>query len=235
MQAADFGDLDDRPLRRGLDGTGLGRVLLQGQVRPRPVVVTEITGDDPSEVGGVQDDDVVEALATNGTDQTLDVGALPGGVGRREHLGEAKSSHALPEGRAIDGVAIPQQVARRRVPGKGLKQDWSPDRTRLVGQLGFSASGRGDGIVVYTFGSRTYELVSEFGEWPVWLPDRRRVLFVTGGKEYWIVDTKTKQKRKIYSVTRGVLGPARLTRDGRLAFFPLRLLDADTYLLHLES
>ncbi len=114
-----------------------------------------------------------------------------------------------------------------------IAQDWSPDGARLVGQLGFTAS-RGDGIVVYTFNTRRYERVAEFGEWPVWLPDGRRALFVANGKDYWVVDTRTKRTQKIYSVPRGVLGPARLTRDGRIAVFPLRLVDADIYLLRFE-
>jgi Tol biopolymer transport system component len=123
----------------------------------------------------------------------------------------------------------PQEAFRRFIA-----QDWSPDGARLVGQLGFTAS-RGDGIVVYTFSTRKYERVAEFGEWPVWLPDSRRVLFVANGKEYWVVDTRTKRTRKIYTAPRGVLGPARLTRDGRMAVFPLRLLEADIYLLTFEE
>lgn len=130
-----------------------------------------------------------------------------------------------------DAAALPQ-------PQEGLRdfiaQDWSPDGARLAGQLGFTAS-RGNGIVVPTFGTRRYEQVTDFGEWPVWLPDSRRVLFVANGRDYWVMDTRTKQTRKIYSTPRGVLGPARLTRDGRTAVFPLRLTEADTQLLRFES
>ena len=115
-----------------------------------------------------------------------------------------------------------------------IAQDWSQDGTQLVGQINFTAS-RGDGIVVYDFRSRTYERVSEFGEWPSWLPDSRRVLFVADGKDYWVVDTRTKQRTRIYTTPRGGLGPARLTRDGRTAFFPLRLVEADIYLLIPEG
>ena len=95
-------------------------------------------------------------------------------------------------------------------------------------------TGGAKGIVSYTFASKTYERVTDFGEWPVWLPDSRRVLFVTGGKEYWVVDTSTKQKEKVFSVTRDIIGPARLTRDGRAAFFPRRVTEADIYLLTFE-
>jgi Tol biopolymer transport system component len=132
---------------------------------------------------------------------------------------EAQTPEALPR---------PAEALRRFIV-----QDWSPDGTRLVGQLGFTAS-RGDGIVVYTFGTRRYERVAEFGEYPLWLPDSRRVLFVANGKEYWVVDTRTNSRRQIYSAPRGVLGPARLSRDGRVAVFPLRLTEADIYLMSFD-
>ena len=84
-------------------------------------------------------------------------------------------------------------------------QDWSPDSTRLAGQIGMTGGAKG--IVIYTFASRAYERLTDFGEWPVWLPDSRRVLFVSGGRDYWVVDTRTKQTRKVFSVPGGGLGP----------------------------
>ncbi len=123
------------------------------------------------------------------------------------------------------------------LPDRGLRpfsaQDWSPDRRKLAGQIG--AVGSAKGIVIYTFASRSYERLTDFGEWPVWLPDSRRVLFVTGGKEFWVVDARTKEKHPIFRVTRDVLNPARLTGDGRAAFFALRVTAADIYLLTFEK
>jgi Tol biopolymer transport system component/tRNA A-37 threonylcarbamoyl transferase component Bud32 len=122
-------------------------------------------------------------------------------------------------------------------PKKSLQpfsaQDWSPDGTRLAGQTGMT--GGAMGIVTYSFASRAYERLTDFGEWPVWLPDSRHVLFVTGGNEYWVVDTQTKQKRAVFSVAQDRLGPARLTRDGRVAFFTRRVTEADIYLLTFEE
>jgi eukaryotic-like serine/threonine-protein kinase len=122
-------------------------------------------------------------------------------------------------------------------PDQGLRpfsaQDWSPDGTKLAGQIGMAGSA--NGIVIYTLASHVYERLTDFGEWPVWLPDSRRVLFVTGGKEYWVVDARTKQKRSVFSVTRDVLNPARLTGDGRVAYFTRRVTTADIYLLTFEK
>jgi Tol biopolymer transport system component len=106
---------------------------------------------------------------------------------------------------------------------------WSPDGQWLCG--GVRADG---GIFTYEFRTQRYERLTEFGEWPVWLPDSRRILFVSGGKAFYIVDRVTKDVRKIYSVTRDVLGPPRLTRDGRHAYYSRRVTEADVWLMTLR-
>jgi serine/threonine protein kinase len=127
----------------------------------------------------------------------------------------------------------PQVLPR---PGEALlpfiATDWSPDGTRLAGQTGFTAGGKG--VVIFAFASGTYERLTDFGEWPAWLSDSRRLLFVSKGKEFWVLDTRTKQARKVYSTTWDVLGPPRLTRDGRAAYFSRRVTEADVYLLSFE-
>jgi Tol biopolymer transport system component len=146
--------------------------------------------------------------------------------------GEERVTRLLDPNRAWQ-AQTPEELP---LPDKGLRpfnaQDWSADRTKLAGQIGMTGGAKG--IVIYTFASQTYERLTEFGEWPAWLPDSRRVLFVTGGKEYWVVDSVTKEKEMIYSAPQGVLNPARLTRDGRVAFFTLRVTTADIYLLTFE-
>ncbi len=107
---------------------------------------------------------------------------------------------------------------------------WSPDGERLVGHLDAGSKG----IATYSLRSRTYTRVADFGEWPVWLPDNRRVLFVSGGSAFYIVDTETRQVRKIFTVTRDVIGPPRLTRDGTTAYFTRRVTEADIWLATLK-
>jgi hypothetical protein len=107
---------------------------------------------------------------------------------------------------------------------------WSPDGDKLVGQLG-RIGGPGRGIAVYSFRTGRYEKLTEVGEWPVWLPDSRRVLFVVNGKEFRVVDAVTKRVRTIYSTPRDVIGPPRLSRDGRTAFFTRRVTEADVWLM----
>ncbi len=115
------------------------------------------------------------------------------------------------------------------VPGRLLVNSWSPDGERLAGQI----DGQGGGIAVYSMRSRTYEKVSDFGEWPVWLPDGRRILFVAEGKAFHVVDSRSKKIRKIFSVTADVIGPPRLARDGT-AYFSRRVTEADVWMATLK-
>ena len=85
--------------------------------------------------------------------------------------------------------------------------------------------------MVYSIPSRRYRRLTSFGSWPVWLPDSRRLLFVTGGKAFYVVDRETGAARQVYAVQRDVIGPPRLTRDGRAAYFTRRVTEADIWLM----
>jgi Tol biopolymer transport system component len=125
-------------------------------------------------------------------------------------------------------LPLPDAALRPFIPNA-----WSPDGSKLAGMIGFSDRG-GIGVVLYTFASRSYERLTDFGEWPVWLGDSRRILFVFKGREFWVVDTRTKQTRKIYSTIWDILGPPRVTRDARAAYFSRRATESDIYLLTFE-
>jgi len=107
---------------------------------------------------------------------------------------------------------------------------WSPDGAWLAGDIAVKDSG----VVVYSLRSRTYQRLTDFGQWPVWLPDSRRVLFVSGGDAFYVVDRVTKNVRKVFSVTRDVLGPPRLSRDGRTVYYSRRVTESDIWLAELQ-
>jgi Tol biopolymer transport system component len=126
----------------------------------------------------------------------------------------------------------PEQLPRLESPSSTfIVNSWSPDGDLLAGQTGNT---RPLGIVTYSLRSRTFTQLTDFGEWPVWLPDGRNLLFVSGGKEFYIVDSRSKRVRKIYSTTRDVLGPAQLTRDGRQAYFSRRVTEGDIWIMTLQ-
>jgi eukaryotic-like serine/threonine-protein kinase len=107
---------------------------------------------------------------------------------------------------------------------------WSRDGTRIVGEV----QGTVTGILMYNVPTRTYERLADFGEWPVFLPDDRRVLFVAGGRAFYLLDTKTREIRKVRSETRDVVGPPRLTRDGAAMYYSRRVTEADIWLVSLK-
>ena len=89
-------------------------------------------------------------------------------------------------------------------------------------------------MVRYSLESHKYERLTDFGEWPVWLPDSRRVLFVATGKDFYLVDSSSRQVRKVFSVARDIIGPPRLTRDGKTAYFSRRVTESDIWLVTLD-
>jgi Tol biopolymer transport system component len=115
---------------------------------------------------------------------------------------------------------------RRFVPNS-----WSADGRWIAGQSWYGIPG----INVYSVENRTYKRVADVGEWPVWLPDSRRILFVSRGREFSIIDVASKQVTRIFSVLRPTLGPPRLSRDGRSAFYSHRLTESDIWLVNLEG
>jgi len=106
---------------------------------------------------------------------------------------------------------------------------WSPDAAMLAGQAGYP----GAGVIVYSFDTESYQRLTDFGEWPVWLPDSRRLMFVSGGKDLFVVDLDSRETQKVFSVTRDVIGPPRLPADGSQVFFSRRVTEADIWMLTL--
>jgi eukaryotic-like serine/threonine-protein kinase len=111
-----------------------------------------------------------------------------------------------------------------------IVNSWSPDGQRLVGQAGSLPQG----IVTYSLRTSTFDRLTDFGEFPVWLPDNQRVLFVSGGKDLYVVDARSRAVRKVFTAKRDVIGPPQLSRGGREAFFSRRVTEADIWLLALD-
>jgi Tol biopolymer transport system component/predicted Ser/Thr protein kinase len=107
---------------------------------------------------------------------------------------------------------------------------WSPDGERLAAEVDAGMYG----IVTYSLRSRRYERLTDFGQWPVWLPDSRRVMFVAEGRSFFLVDAITKEVRRVFSVDRDVIGPPRLTRDGKTVYYSRRITEGDIWILQLK-
>ena len=114
--------------------------------------------------------------------------------------------------------------------GQFVVNSWSPDGTTLAGGAGLDERG----VVIYSIATHRYERLTDYGEWPVWLPDNRHLLFVSRGKDFYVVDTVTRQARKIYSSVRDVLGPPEISRDGRHIYFSRRVTESDIWTLSFK-
>ncbi|PYR46693.1 MAG: hypothetical protein DMF89_21290 [Acidobacteria bacterium] len=112
-----------------------------------------------------------------------------------------------------------------------MVNSWSPDGDHLVGMAGLEARG----IITYSLRSRTFDRLTDFGGFPVWFPDSQHVLFVAGGKSFFVLDTRTRKAEKVFSVQRDVIGPAQVSRDGQEAYFTRRVTEGDIWLLTFDT
>src|SRR5437660_8406474 len=88
----------------------------------RSVIIIEIRIERSSQRAFVERDHVIEALAPNGSNHSLYIGSLPWRARCRQNFRDAHVSHLLSEVVAEDSIAVPQQVPRELVKGKGLPQ-----------------------------------------------------------------------------------------------------------------
>ena len=116
---------------------------------------------------------------------------------------------------------------------------WSPDGRRLAGFRHFSGH-RLAGIVVYSFDSRKYETLTDFGRGPVWLQDNRRLLFA-GDDKIYLLDTLSKKVTQVLSVAPHSLGyevdPSigfAVSRDDRTLYYSRCSIEADIWLATLQ-
>jgi hypothetical protein len=120
MQAADLRDRDDPPDATGHDWTWVGAILVERKMGARSVVVVYVPEQNAAQMALIEDDDVIQTLAANRTDHTLDVSVLPGRARRRDDFFDPNRIDPLAEYRAVRRVTIAQQVARSTVPREGF-------------------------------------------------------------------------------------------------------------------
>jgi len=108
---------------------------------------------------------------------------------------------------------------------------WSPDGRKLA-----EHQGRGNaGIIVYSFDSQQYERLTDFGSFPVWLSDSRRLLFQDQSKLY-LIDSQSKKSHEVLSVAPHEFGNGvTLPRDDRMIYFSLLTTEADIWLMRLND
>ena len=122
-----------------------------------------------------------------------------------------------------------------RIPFLWL-DSWSPDGRFLAGDRWSLPDQRPDGILVYSFESDTYELLSESGIESTWLADNRTLLFqssVASATEILLVDRITKEFRTVLSSTSKFFAGPKLSADNRTLFFTSIGNEADIWLISI--
>ena len=77
VQAADLWKGDNGACRGWLYGPGLWTILAEREMCPALVVILKIIRQHTAQVTLIEDDDVIEAFATDRADDALDIGVLP--------------------------------------------------------------------------------------------------------------------------------------------------------------
>ena len=84
------------------------------------VVVREVASQEVAQVTLAQDQDMVETVAPDRSDQAFGEGILPRASGSREDFLDLHALHALAERLTVDRVAIAEEIGRGGVVGKGV-------------------------------------------------------------------------------------------------------------------
>jgi len=111
---------------------------------------------------------------------------------------------------------------------------WSRDGQRLAG-IRHLPNGLHSGIGIFEEASGKYDWFTDFGDWPIWLNDNRRLLFVSQGKIF-LYDTATRKYEPVLTVTdQDVdIGSPALSPDNRTIYFTYVAAEADIWLMALD-
>lgn len=148
--------------------------------------------------------------------------------GSRLVVGASDSVHIFNVGEGQSSYASLQIHGEQASPFSPFA--WSPDGAWLAGQ--FEQDGaRGIGVISLASGVLTR--LTEFGWFPEWLPDSRRILFAGGepieGKLH-LVDRITHETREIYAPEGASATLPSISMDGKNIFYTHRTQDSDIWL-----
>jgi len=110
--------------------------------------------------------------------------------------------------------------------------DWFPDGRRLAGQEHLTDRSHA-GIAIHEVGSQQIRWLTDFGEWPVWLQDSRRLLFSHRSKLF-LIDGAGGTAKEILALPQNSLGSVGLSADNRTIYFTLRAAESDVWLMTMK-
>jgi serine/threonine protein kinase/Tol biopolymer transport system component len=116
--------------------------------------------------------------------------------------------------------------------GHFVPNDWSPDGGKLIGT--FVGGDRNDaGVGIYSFSSDSYERLTDIGNYPGWLNDNRKFIFIHKNTIY-LADSESRKAQPVFTPSyHGIQNPS-ISPDNRTIFFRFLQVEADVWLLSLE-
>jgi hypothetical protein len=111
MEAANLRDRNDPSGLRCLDSAWFRAVLLQCQMGPGPMIITAECLQMVVQAAFIEDNDVIQAFATNGADEPFDIRALPWRSRCRQHLVDSHCLHLLDEVVSEDPIPVAEQIS----------------------------------------------------------------------------------------------------------------------------
>jgi hypothetical protein len=125
VQSANFRECDHGSFGRRLNASCRRRVLLQGEMCSRAMIISEVRTKDTTKMRPVENDDVIQTLSANGTDQTFHVRTLPRTQRTGEDLGDPQAGNTTADLIAVSAVAVSQQPTWCRVLGNASPSCWA--------------------------------------------------------------------------------------------------------------
>jgi len=112
---------------------------------------------------------------------------------------------------------------------------WSRDGKKLAG-IRHLPNGVHSGIGIYDLEAKTYDWLTDFGDWPIWLNDNRRLLFVSQGNLF-LFDMQSRKYQQLLVVTdQDVdIGSPALSSDNHTIYFTYVAAEADIWLMNVGS
>ena len=118
VKAADFGTLHDLPRRGTLNRPEVGCVLVEREMCTCLMVICEVASQDVAEVSLAENENVIQTLAPDRSDQALGEGILPRAVRCREDFVNPHALHSVAKLLAKHLVTIAQEIGRVDSSGK---------------------------------------------------------------------------------------------------------------------
>lgn len=108
---------------------------------------------------------------------------------------------------------------------------WSADGKKLAG-IKHLPNGVHSGIGIYDLEKKSYDWLTDFGDWPIWLNDNRHLLFVSQGN-LLLLNTQMRKYRQLMVVSdQDVdIGSPAISRDNRTIYFTYVAAEADIWIM----